>query len=85
MLCFTQLGSLINTIFVNFVIKNKLAEIEDESFLKEIYGLISDDETPYEFSAEQEIRIEQALEEIRQGKVISNDDVKRDAEEWLRK
>jgi hypothetical protein len=74
-----------STIELKDKIQKRLAEIEDESFLKEIYGLISDDETPYEFYAEQEIRIEQALEEIRQGKVISNDDVKRDAEEWLRK
>ena len=74
-----------STIELKDKIQKRLAEIEDESFLKEIYGLISDDETTYEFSAEQEIRIEQALEEIRQGKVISNDDVKRDAEEWLRK
>jgi hypothetical protein len=74
-----------STIELKDKIQKRLAEIEDESFLKEIYSLISDDETTYEFSAEQEIRIEQALEEIRQGKVISNDDVKRDAEEWLRK
>ncbi len=74
-----------STIELKDKIQKRLAEIEDESFLKEIYSLISDNETPYEFSAEQEIRIEQAIEEIRQGKVISNDDVKRDAEEWLRK
>ena len=66
-------------------IQLRLAEIDDETLLADIYQLVCEDDTPYQFSPEQKLRIEVARKEIKEGKVISNEEANRQAKEWLKK
>jgi hypothetical protein len=74
-----------STVELKEKIQRRLLEIEDEFLLEEIYNMVSEDDVPYKLSPAQKIRMEIGREEIRQGKVISNDEANRQAEEWLKK
>jgi hypothetical protein len=66
-------------------IQQRLAEIEDETLLTDIYQLVCEADVPYHLSPEQKLRIETAKQEIKEGKVISNEEANRQAKEWLKK
>lgn len=66
-------------------IQKRLDEIDDESLLEEIYFMVCEDDMPYNLSDEQKLRIEHARKEIKEGKVISNEEANRQAKEWLKK
>ena len=66
-------------------IQQRLTEINDEALLQEIYQMVCKDDMIYKLSDEQKLRIEQGRQEIREGKVISNEEANRQAREWLKK
>jgi hypothetical protein len=63
-------------------IQKRLTEIEDEDLLEEIYQMLCEDKEPYQLSPSEKLRIEQARREIKEGKVISNEEANRRAKEW---
>ena len=63
-------------------IQKLLIEIDDEALLKEIYQMICKNAASYSLSPEQKVRIVQAQKEIKEGKVISNEEANRQAREW---
>jgi len=65
-------------------IQKRLTEIEDEALLEEIYQMVCEDQEPYLLSPTQKERIDQARQEIKEGKVISNEEANRQAREWLK-
>jgi hypothetical protein len=66
-------------------IQKRLAEINDETVLEDIYQMVCEDQEPYLLSTEQKARIDLAKKEIKEGKVISNEEATRQAKEWLKK
>ncbi len=66
-------------------IQKRLAEINDEAVLEDIYQMVCEDQEPYQLSADPKTRIELAKKEIKEGKVISNEEANRQAKEWLKK
>ena len=66
-------------------IQKRLIEIDDEALLNEIYQMVCEDDPVYKLSDEQKLRIEQGRQEIKEGKVISNEEANRQAKEWLKR
>jgi hypothetical protein len=73
-----------STIDIKEKIQKRLAEIEDETLLQDIYQLVCEEQEPYIFSNQQMIRIEEARKEIKEGKVISNEEANLQAKKWLK-
>jgi hypothetical protein len=66
-------------------IQKRLIEIEDEALLNEIYQMVCEDDAVYKLSDEQKLRVEEGRQQIKEGKVISNEEANRQAKEWLKK
>ena len=72
-----------STVELKEKIQKRLSEIEDENLLEDIYQMVCEDRAIYNLTPEQQLRIEKATEEIKEGKVISNEEANRQAKEWL--
>jgi hypothetical protein len=66
-------------------IQKRLIEIDDEALLNEIYQMVCEDDAVYKLSDEQKLRVEEGRQQIKEGKIISNEEANRQAREWLKK
>lgn len=66
---------------------NKITEIRDEGRLKELMQLIEfqSNSTVFKTSKKEKEAISEAKEQIRNGEVVSNEDVQKEIKEWLEK
>jgi hypothetical protein len=65
---------------------DKISGIQDEQYLMAIKTILdanSATETPYQFTKEQEKEVLLAMEQAKNGEVISNEDLEKDEDEWL--
>ena len=64
----------------------KINSIEDEEILKLVKSFIDfETDAIYEVSAQQEEAIKIGLEQIKEGDVIDEEQLKKETDEWLRK
>jgi len=74
-----------STVELRHVITEYLARIDDASFLNAIKTIIESkvSEGTYKLSDLQKKRIEEGREQLRNGKTISNESLKREIDQWL--
>ncbi|MGN6601784.1 MAG: hypothetical protein ACTHK8_04990 [Ginsengibacter sp.] len=66
----------------------KIRKIENEDLLKDVNRLIdleSSDEDVYMLNEEEEQAVSEAEEQIKSGRVLNDEDAKKDIAEWLKK
>lgn len=64
----------------------KIESTENMTLLEEVYRLLDMDEDNfeiYQLSDEQKIAIDQGLEDVKNERVISHEDAKKEVEEWF--
>jgi hypothetical protein len=65
---------------------DRISGIQDEKYLMAIKTILDTNfpaETPYKFTKEQEKEVLLAMEQAKNGEVISNEDLEKDEDEWL--
>lgn len=70
----------------NLVI-DKILEIEDESFLQAIKTILDTNTAThsiYRLTEEQKKKVEIGLNQLSQGQIISNEDLEKEEDEWLK-
>ncbi len=66
----------------------KISKIENEDLLNEVNRLIdleTSDDAVYILNSQEEQAISEAEIQIKKGKVLTNEEAKKDIDEWLRK
>ena len=66
----------------------KIESTDDNAILEEVYRILDigeDNFDIYHLSSEQRLAIDAGLEDIKNGRVISHDEAKKEIEEWLSK
>ena len=65
---------------------NKIKEIDDPAILEEVSNLfeLQETETVYQVTDKQKIAIDEALEEVKNKKTLSNEQADKEADEWLK-
>jgi hypothetical protein len=65
-----------------------IESVENDILLESLLNIIeleSDTDSVYEFNKEQQIMIDAAKQEIKEGKIQSNEEVNKEIEKWLNK
>ncbi|QNF32981.1 hypothetical protein HUW51_09635 [Adhaeribacter swui] len=71
----------------NLVI-DKISEIEDENFLQAIKTILDTNKATagiYKLTEEQKQKVKIGLTQLDNGQIISNEDLEKEEDEWLRK
>jgi len=66
----------------------EISDSDDEQLLKDVYHLIElekDDLLPYKLSEEQMSAVNEAQEQIKAGKFLTDDEANKEIDEWLEK
>lgn len=68
------------------ILIHQIAGIEDKAFLAAIKTIIDakSESMVYKTSAEQKLQIAEGLEQYRVGNVVSNEDVEKEIDQWLK-
>jgi hypothetical protein len=77
-----------STIELKEKVISKIQEMEDQVIIEEVYQLLqasTDDREPYKLSDEQLVVVNEAQEQVRMGKFLTNDEANREIDEWLGK
>ncbi|MDX2002235.1 MAG: hypothetical protein SFW35_07375 [Chitinophagales bacterium] len=65
---------------------NLIQDIEDESVLEElksIIDMVQEEQALYVLSPQQKKALDEAREDIKHGRLISNEDVEKEIDQWL--
>ncbi len=67
---------------------SKIQGMEDQLIIEEVYQLLQasiDDREPYQLSGEQLAVVNEAREQVRMGKFLTDEEANREIDEWLGK
>ncbi len=76
-----------NTAELKLDLINRISEIADRVKLDEILQLLKfqNDEAPYQLSYEEKKAIEEAQQQVAEGRVVYDSDIQKEINEWLNK
>ncbi len=75
-----------STLELKKLLISKIDDIDDEELLKAVYKLLDYKSTSgdvYVLSKEEEKEINEGLQQVREGKTISDEDVQKEIDRWL--
>jgi len=75
-----------STLELKKLLISKIDDIDDEELLKAVYKLLDYKSTSgdvYVLSEDEKKEIEEGLQQVRDGKTISDEDVQREIDKWL--
>ena len=74
------------TVELKNILFHKITAINDKSFLNAIKTIVDSksDETIYDTSAEQKLKIQEGIEQIERGEYFTNEQVEAEISKWLK-
>lgn len=67
------------------ILKEKIDYVQDEALIQRLLDMVNEEAVPYKLNESQRRSIERGLEDVRAGRVVSNEDVQKELDEWLGK